>query len=555
MSLVRFVAGCALSTGLVVSGCSGDGPHGGAAAVDAIPNLRTVTLPPRTAEQVARRASGRHSVKLFRPRHAGATPGSPGNDDQQAKTPATPVSHLAVGGDTVELYGVSGDATSADSASNQGGPLMGAVHLQVIFWGSDWETEQTTSTTASLNDVWAAMHRILQTTYLDQMGQYGFQSIDFRGVTNVISPAPPGPTFSYIDVYNMVQDCIDAGLYPEPDDTNGDNLYFVFTPDNVDYDDPTVGGAHGTWEDVDVLDDDWNYYAFVKFGSVDALTEGFTHELVESIADPSVNVNNAWVMNQTFAGGGFEIADACENTVDRLDGQLVQAYFSQAQHACIIPFPAPPTLSTISPGQGPEKGGQSVTITGTNFDVFGTTQLLFGGKQATNVQCSSHTTCTATTPAGNGVEKVVAKVNHSSSNGSVTYLFGPAVPDCGASFACQHDGTGATTIDCGTLTDLTLQRLESGKWVQDTGAVAQTTSWIDHDDPAPGTAISFHVTATDSLGTAVTPTMTVYAMSCACTTRQVCELANGTQIFPQPKAPPNWCQLQGGHWVSKYVCP
>jgi RHS repeat-associated protein len=61
---------------------------------------------------------------------------------------------------------------------------------------------------------------------------------------------------------------------------------------------------------------------------------------------------------------------------------------------------AAPTVTSIAPNKGRMSGGDTVTITGTNFDVGGTT-LTIGGAAATNVVVTSSTSLTATTPAGN----------------------------------------------------------------------------------------------------------------------------------------------------------
>ena len=58
---------------------------------------------------------------------------------------------------------------------------------------------------------------------------------------------------------------------------------------------------------------------------------------------------------------------------------------------------APPTVTSVSPNNGPVAGGTAVTITGTNFAAGATVTL--GGTAATNVVVASSTTITATTPA------------------------------------------------------------------------------------------------------------------------------------------------------------
>jgi len=59
--------------------------------------------------------------------------------------------------------------------------------------------------------------------------------------------------------------------------------------------------------------------------------------------------------------------------------------------------PPAPTLSTVTPNNGPVAGGTTVTISGTNF-VSGAT-VAFGGTAATNVNVASSTSITASTPA------------------------------------------------------------------------------------------------------------------------------------------------------------
>ena len=60
-----------------------------------------------------------------------------------------------------------------------------------------------------------------------------------------------------------------------------------------------------------------------------------------------------------------------------------------------------PSLTSISPSSGTQRGGTSVTVIGTGFDTTpGATRFFFGSNAATGVSCSSTTRCTAVTPAG-----------------------------------------------------------------------------------------------------------------------------------------------------------
>jgi len=71
-----------------------------------------------------------------------------------------------------------------------------------------------------------------------------------------------------------------------------------------------------------------------------------------------------------------------------------------------------PTVTAITPSSGPPGGGTIVSISGTGFSAAnGATTVRFGASLATGVNCSSSTSCVATSPAGSGTVHVTATVN------------------------------------------------------------------------------------------------------------------------------------------------
>ena len=85
-----------------------------------------------------------------------------------------------------------------------------------------------------------------------------------------------------------------------------------------------------------------------------------------------------------------------------------------------------PTVSSVSPNNGPTAGGTAVTITGTNFAAGAT--VTFGGTAATNVVVVNSTTITATTPAGSaGAVTVTVTVNGQSGSLANGYTYNGAV--------------------------------------------------------------------------------------------------------------------------------
>jgi hypothetical protein len=85
-----------------------------------------------------------------------------------------------------------------------------------------------------------------------------------------------------------------------------------------------------------------------------------------------------------------------------------------------------PTVTTVSPNNGPAAGGTAVTITGTNFAAGATVTI--GGTAATNVVVVSGTSITATTPAHpSGAVTVTVTVSGQSGNLSNGFSYNAAV--------------------------------------------------------------------------------------------------------------------------------
>ena len=121
----------------------------------------------------------------------------------------------------------------------------------------------------------------------------------------------------------------------------------------------------------------------------------------------------------------------------------------------------PPTVTSVSPTAGPSAGGTTVTITGTNFvtSSAGSTTVGFGATQATNVSCTSSTTCTATAPAGTGtVDVTVTNTNGTSAaSRSDQFSYGsPAVTGISPSSGERSGGTVVTLTGTGFTTDATV---------------------------------------------------------------------------------------------------
>ncbi len=98
-----------------------------------------------------------------------------------------------------------------------------------------------------------------------------------------------------------------------------------------------------------------------------------------------------------------------------------------------VPAVSAPTVSAVSPNTGPAAGGTPVTVTGTNFTSGAT--VAFGGVAATNVQITSPTSLTATSPPGSSTVHVTVTGTGGSSTGGpgdqFTYAAAGPVPGAG----------------------------------------------------------------------------------------------------------------------------
>jgi hypothetical protein len=157
---------------------------------------------------------------------------------------------------------------------------------------------------------------------------------------------------------------------------------------------------------------------------------------------------------------------------------------------------APPTITNVSPNNGPTAGGTSVTITGTNFAAGAT--LTFGTAAATNVVVVSATQITATTPAGTAGAATVKVTNPSGLIGSLTngFTYGPPT----VSSVSPNNGAAAG----GTAVTITGTRFVAGATVSfgttaATNVVVVSATQITATSPA-GTAGAVTVTVTNPGG-------------------------------------------------------
>jgi hypothetical protein len=154
-------------------------------------------------------------------------------------------------------------------------------------------------------------------------------------------------------------------------------------------------------------------------------------------------------------------------------------------HVVVTPPPTPPTITSYAPiTDFCINGGQTITITGTNFT--GTTSVTFNGVNATSFTVVSSTSITTVTPASL-TAGVITITNPAGSASSSTYnvALNPTV---------TVSPTSASLCTGGTPITLTAAGANTYAWTPSTGLSATTGDVVTAN---PTSTITYTVTGTD----------------------------------------------------------
>lgn len=221
------------------------------------------------------------------------------------------------------------DAGPATTVSKGTGPIFTNVAVQLIFWGSAWNEP---TTTPSAPQVVAAVSNILSGAYMNKLAQYGVGKGSLAGAFTVSSPEPDSP-FDPADVASLTLFLIYNGTFPKPGEGAGGSQLLVFImPPGVTSTSSDAIGEHAVAKSP--LGDFEQPYAWVTSdGTLDGLTETFSHELVEAVSDP---LGDAWQVDPRNSQPWHELCDVCQSVAD-LNGVSVVSYYSASDRACVIP--------------------------------------------------------------------------------------------------------------------------------------------------------------------------------------------------------------------------
>jgi len=176
-----------------------------------------------------------------------------------------------------------------------------------------------------------------------------------------------------------------------------------------------------------------------------------------------------------------------------------------------VKFGSPPTITSISPTLLDSAGGETVVITGTNFEVGGTT-VTFDGTAPSSITVNSSTQITVTgTPAKSAAtysNGLVVTADGANATFTFTTSGTPAFTTSAGSLGSFNEGTSVGTLvggtDVGTAHAVTTGSLPSGVSIASangniTGTLPANTNTSTIPENATGdTTTTFTVTATDA---------------------------------------------------------
>ena len=218
-----------------------------------------------------------------------------------------------------------------------GGPRLGTqapgVAVDLIFWGSYWQTTdgqaQATSDLSLVNPVLA------NSALLDGLHQYGSSyRVDPSATGHVFdTSSEPGTDFTDSQLQGEVDHAIATlGLI---DSKNA--IYYVVTPPSSQSVEHNKAAYHG----AEVLQDGtYRYYGWLEnFGGDqtppnDLFTEALSRETLESFTDPAFNLQSGIIVTSGTAG---EICDGeAQQHTALLNNNLVESFWSRSDNAYAI---------------------------------------------------------------------------------------------------------------------------------------------------------------------------------------------------------------------------
>lgn len=215
------------------------------------------------------------------------------------------------------------------------GPLLTAVQVFTIFWGTAWQDPSFSDLVANINNFFSF---ILTSPLMDQLAEYNTQefSIGHGSLigTTTMTTSDPGSSIDDSNIQQMLNDSITNGTLPQP---TSNTLYFVYLPSGTTV---TQGGASSCQTFCGYHDtiNGQVFYAVMPYPDCagctsnlsvfDALTATSSHELSEAVTDPIPG--QGW-----YDPNNGEIGDICAWQFKQIGNYTVQMEWSNNANSCV----------------------------------------------------------------------------------------------------------------------------------------------------------------------------------------------------------------------------
>lgn len=239
----------------------------------------------------------------------------------------------------VPLHGHAPSLAAADAPpaklTYRNGPLLRAVEVFTVFWGSGWKAKPQSDMIAKLNGFFDV---ILTSPLIDQLSEYNKGSLKIghgrRTGSVTITANSPGTSVTDSALQAFLKQQRAAAKVPK---VTANTLYFIYLPPGVRV---VMGGASSCQAFCGYHSSISNgmFYAVMPYPSCtgcigglapfDALTSTSSHELCEAITDPIPG--QGW-----YDDVNGEIGDICAWQTKKVGAYTVQLEWSNKANACV----------------------------------------------------------------------------------------------------------------------------------------------------------------------------------------------------------------------------
>ena len=225
-------------------------------------------------------------------------------------------------------------AAAPPKLTYRGGPLLGAVEVFTVFWGTGWKSKPQRDLIAQLN---AFFDFVLSSPLIDQLAEYNAGGVTIshgKRTGSVTIPATLKSPISDAAIKAFLKQQIAAGKAPKP---KANTLYFVYLPPGVR---AVMGGSSScqAFCGYHSAIGRTTFYAVMPYAGcraclggltdLEALTATSSHELCEAITDPIPG--QGW-----YDDANGEIGDICSWKMKRLGNYTVQLEWSNKAGRCV----------------------------------------------------------------------------------------------------------------------------------------------------------------------------------------------------------------------------